>query len=152
MLSQLLIAYTYDFDAEMAHELDKDGWERPPSLAMCANVLQFVGDEGLAMADLLSRCGIVQATLKTMLDCLKRHAWITIENDRIVRLTQRGTLVRRAFRKTQDAVERRWQSQLGAETVIALRAALEEATQHLPTDFPQYPMPAAHRGGLPRGE
>jgi hypothetical protein len=45
MLSQPLIAYSYEFDAALASALGKRGSGDVPSLAMCANALQFVGSE-----------------------------------------------------------------------------------------------------------
>jgi predicted transcriptional regulator len=152
MLSQLLIAYTYAFDAALASEMSKGSAIKAPSLAMCANVLQFVGGEGLAMQELPSRCGIAPETVKTMLDCLKRHGWITIDGDRVIRLTQRGVHARLALPKSEERVERTWEAEWGEETVSALRAALEAASQNLRGEFPRYPMPAAHRGAFPRGE
>lgn len=152
MLSQLLIAYSYEFDETLVRDLGNDGSERPPSLAMCANILQFVADEGTAMQELVSLCGVAPPTVKTMLDCLRRHGWVTIASDRVVRLTPHGAQVRPAFSRANDAVERRWQVQCGAETVTALRAVLETASAQLGVATPQYPMPAAHRGAFPRGE
>lgn len=151
MLSQLLIAYTYEFDAALAKELG-DRPERPPSLAMWANVLQFLRDEGLPMKELPSRCGIARSTVRSMVQCLQRHGWITVGADGVIRLTAHGSEAKRAFPKAKEAVERQWEVRWGTRTFEALRAALEEASEHIERRFPHYPMPAAHRGGLPTGE
>lgn len=151
MLSELLIAYTYDVAAELTRELREEP-EAPPSLAMWANVLQFVSTEGIGLHELLALCGIAKPTLKTALDCLKRHGWITIDPTDFIRLTPRGMRAHHAFPKANDAIERAWESQWGVDAVRALRTALQTGMSHIEGRFPQYPMPAPHRGALPRGE
>lgn len=151
MLSQLLIAYTYEFDAALKHELG-EGFEHAPSLAMWANVLRFVGPQGVSSGDLKPLSGIAAATLKSMLDCLKRHGWVLVNADGLVQLTSRGSKAAAAFPKAQEAVERQWEASWGLDVVTALRNALEAACARLSREFPHYPMPAAHRGALPTGE
>ncbi len=152
MLSQLLIAYTYEFDAALAHELGRRGSGDLPSLAMFANVLQFVGDGAIGEEQLQSLCGIAPPTLKTMLRCLERHGWISMAADGAVQLSPAGSDAARAFPKANEAVERRWEAQCGADAITTLRRALEKTCARLPRGFPQYPMTAAHRGAFPRGE
>ena len=151
MLSRLLVAYTYDFDAALVTELGP-GSGPPPSLAMWANVLQFVSDDGLPMKELPPRCGIAKATVKSMVSCLKRHGWVAVDAGGIIRLTARGLEAKRAFPKAKAAVERQWAARWGRQTVDALRSALEDASERVDGRFPQYPMPAPHRGALPTGE
>ena len=151
LLSRLLIAYTYAFDAALAKEL-RDTPEHPPSLAMWANVLQFVPDEGLPTKELPSRCGIARSTVRSMVKCLQRHGWIVVDADGVIRLTAHGSEVKRAFPTAKEAVERQWEIRWGAQRFNALRSALEEASKHIDRRLPAYPMPAAHRGGLPAGE
>ncbi len=152
LLSQLLVDYTDRFDAAMAGELGKNGGERLPSLAMWADILQFIPDAGIGMRELRSLSGLAAPTVKTMVDCLKRHGWITFREADRIRLTRRGANARRAFAKANRSVERGWKSSWGAKTFTALRATLETASAELGDDYPRYPMPAAHRGAFPRGE
>jgi len=147
-LAGLLIAYTDDFDAAMKLLLKDSGGEPPPSLAMCANVLRFVGDSGLEASRLPKLSGIARPTIKSMLDCLQRHGWITVDSTRFVACTPRGAEVLRAMARVQRELERKWEDTLGNEVAAALQAALISAGSSLPA----YPMTAAHRGGFPRGE
>jgi hypothetical protein len=153
MLAQLLIAYTYDFDAALERAIGRtDAGEKPPSLAMWANVLQFVGDEGVDLATLSTLSGIAKPSIKSMVSCLERHRWISIDEKGAARLTALGTKAKRAWKTTLDAVEREWEAKLGTQTMETLRATLESAKSQLDRDLPQYPMPAPHRGAFPTGE
>jgi predicted transcriptional regulator len=151
MLSHLLIAYTYDFNSAL-ERLEDSRSPQLPSLAMFANVLQFVPNEGIGEKQLRSLCGVARPTLQTMLDCLKRHGWISIRDDGLVRLTPRGSGVVRAFPDANEAVEREWEAHLGTDIIATLRRALEAACTRLPRDSTQYPVTAAHRGAFPKGE
>ncbi len=153
MFAELLVAYTQDFDEALECGVGLNGnGERPPSLAMWANVLRFVGDDGVALRELPSLSGISKSTIKSMVNCLQRHGWIAIDSSDVVRLTERGMTARRAWPAALDAVERAWEAKLGPPTLEALRTALESATSSFDRSLPHYPMPAAHRGALPTGE
>ncbi|MGH7661221.1 MAG: hypothetical protein ACRENA_09965 [Vulcanimicrobiaceae bacterium] len=145
VLAQLLIAYTDDFDAAMSQQLGKVS-ARPPSLAMWANVLRFVGHDGIPSNQIVTLSGIAKPSVKSMLDCLKRHGWVSIDDSGRVRLTKSGAEAKRTWTGVQDTVERRWIERLSAEAVAALRAATQDSS------LPYYPMPAPHRGAFPRGE
>lgn len=152
MLAQLLIAYTYDFNSALTRELEDSRLQQPPSLAMFANVLQFVSDEGIQEKRLRSLCGIAAPTLRTMLDCLKRHGWISDYDGGQIRLTPRGSEVVRAFPRAKEAVEQEWEARFGTDVIETLRDALERVGAQLAQDSTQYPVTAPHRGAFPKGE
>lgn len=152
MLSQLLFAYTVDFDAALAEAFRVHAKGVPPSLAMWANVLRFVGEGGVASQKLPMLSGIAKPTIKSMIDCLRRHRWIEIDDEGTVYLTERGAIAQRAYIDAHEMVARRWQDAFGSETFEMLRTALEGATDRLGRTFPEYPMPAPHRGAYPTGE
>lgn len=152
MLSQLLIAYTVDFDAALAEVFDRRGQEAPPSLAMWANVLRFIGERGVASHELPSLSGIAKQSIKSMLDCLERHGWIEIDAGGGVHFTELGAAAQRVYDDAHLAVHRQWQAIFGAETLAVLQAALEDVTGRLGSGFPEYPMPAPHRGAHPTGK
>jgi hypothetical protein len=147
-LAGLLIAYTDDFDAAMKLLLKDSDGEPPPSLAMCANVLRFVGDSGLEASLLPKLSGIARPTIKSMLDCLHRHGWINVDSARFVTCTPRGAEALRAMASVQRQLDRKWKATLGNEIAAALQSALNSAGSSLPA----YPMTAAHRGAFPRGQ
>ncbi len=151
ILSRLLIAYTYDFDAALARESSGDS-EHPPSLAMWANVLRFVGEKGVQADAIPALSGIAKPTIKSMIDCLRRHEWVEIDHANVIRFTERGARVRRAWPNARDTVERRWREILGDDVLGALQAAAEKTAGRHSRTLPHYPMPAAHRGALPTGD
>ena len=151
-LSQLLIAYTVDFDAALAEAFRSHAEGTPPSLAMWANVLRFVGERGVASQRLPMLSGIARPTIKTMLACLQRHGWIEIDSQGTVQLTERGAVAQRVYSEAHEAVLRRWRDVCGTETFEMLRNALEGVANRLGREFPEYPMPAPHRGAYPTGE
>jgi hypothetical protein len=151
MLSQLLIAYTEAFDAVLTRELQSKPTQPPPSLAMWANVLQFVDARGVPARSLPSLSGIAKPTVMNMLSYLARHGWIAIDDKDIIRLTDRGANAQRAWTKALQTVECQWEDSLGAQTFHSLQASLQTAAQCLAPGLPQYPMTAAHRGAFPRG-
>jgi len=151
-LSQLLFAYTVEFDAALSEGFKSHAEGTPPSLAMWANVLRFVGEHPVAARELAALSGIAKPTIKSMLGCLERHGWVRLDNEGNVALTERGALARSLYNDAHEAVLRRWQNILGAETVETLRSMLESTADRLGGEFPHYPMPAPHRGAHPRGE
>jgi DNA-binding MarR family transcriptional regulator len=151
VLGRLLIAYTYEFDAAMKQVLGASD-EAPPALAMWANVLRFVGDAGVEIATLPKLSGIARPTIKSMLDCLHRHGWIVIDDARTVTLTKRGQEAQRAWAVVQPKLDRQWEALLGDEALRALRTSLDRVLERAGPPYPEYPMPAAHRGGHPKGE
>jgi hypothetical protein len=153
VLAQLLVAYTHDFDKELEREFGRTTTgERPPSLAMWANVLRFVGDEGVALREIPTLSGIAKPAVRSMVSCLQRHGWISIDADEVVRLTATGLTARKAWLRALETVEGRWAEAIGTETNGALRTALELYDGGLGKKLPHYPMPAAHRGALPAGD
>lgn len=153
VFGQLLVAYTHEFDAELAREFGRTvAGEPPPSLAVWANLLRFVGDDGVAAVRISALSGIAKPTARTMLSCLQRHGWISIDGAHVVRLTDAGMLARKAWLRALTTVEERWAEAMGVEVNRALRAALALQQDKFDKVLPHYPMPAAHRGALPTGD
>jgi hypothetical protein len=150
-LAKVLIAFTDAFDDAMSRELHA-GARRAPSLALFANVLARIGDDGIPMNALPERCGLAKPAVKSMVDCLARHGWVVVAPDGVVRATPRGADARRAFPRVVERVERAFERAWGRDVVATLRTALAAASARLDGTFPRYPMPASHRGGYPRGE
>ena len=151
-LPQLLIAYTNAFDTELARRLETNGKHAAPSLAMWANVLRFVSDDGVRASDLPALSGIAKPTIKSMVQCLERHGWIEVDKRGTVRFTAVGKAARLQWPAAREAVDSQWKERLGGEKFNALSAMLHEASDLFAVGLPQYPMPAAHRGARPSGE
>ncbi|MHB1488806.1 MAG: hypothetical protein ACYCZM_14900, partial [Acidimicrobiales bacterium] len=67
LLSRALVAFAVEFESKMPPQA--------PSLAMWSNVLQFVDGDGVTMTELLSRSGLSNAAMKSMVACMERHGW-----------------------------------------------------------------------------
>lgn len=158
LLSRVLIAYTLDFDRELdARRRTTSSKEPAPSLAMWSNVLRFVGEDGVEERRLPSLSGVSKPVTHSMVACLTRHGWVTVESSdankraNIIRFTERGSELARVWESAASDVERHWAERYGAQTVDALRLALANIASQLDDALPQYPMAIAHRGGTPTG-
>ena len=159
LLSQVLIAYTEQFDREM--DLARkaiDAREPAPSLALWANVLRFVGEDGVNQRQLAALSGVSKPVVKSMVACLERHGWIAVDPDAsdkratIVHLSRRGAALRKTWESIVARTEEEWEKRFGKDASDALRRSLETIVQQLDTELPHYPMAMAHRGGTPTGE
>jgi DNA-binding MarR family transcriptional regulator len=158
LLSQALIAYTFEFDRALNSAHDSHGGrDVAPSLAMWSNVLRFVGDRGVEARRLPELSGISKPATQILLHCLERHGWVTIDADavdgrkHIVRLTARCRKLRRVWLQVTADVEKRWEERVGEKTIADLREALEAATSQLGSEFAHYPVSLPNRGGTPTG-
>lgn len=159
LLSQVLIAYTAEFDREMDLARKAIGTREPaPSLALWANVLRFVGKDGVDQRRLAALSGVSKPVVKSMVACLERHGWITVDPDAsdkratILHLTRRGLALRKAWGSIVASTEEEWEKRFGKDVSDALRCSLETIAQQLNGELPHYPMAMAHRGGSPTGE
>jgi hypothetical protein len=169
LLAKVLLAFAIDYERES--EL---------SLALCANVLRVLSDDGIRVRDLPRLSGVSNEAIKTGLGFLGKGAYMAIEAEnpssrtKLIRLTAKGVLAQDAYSKLTAAIEERWQAQFGEEKIHRLREALERlvgdgsaersrlfrglepypdgwrASLPKPATLPHYPM-VLHRGGYPDG-
>ena len=132
LLSQALATFTIDF------EWDIRGYGA--GLSATANLLQFVGDDGMAVGQ-ASQVGEVDGGGKAGLE---RHLVAVVapgkrrDRTRKVYLTPKGKRARDSYPYRVMAVERDWRSRYG-ECVEALRGALEALGGDFGDDLPNYP-------------
>ena len=101
---------------------------------MWANVLQYVGDDGVPVGELAERA----RTSRLSLDGLQRWGYVTVDggsgvsggsrvqrgNESVVRMTAAGRKAGEIWRPLAAEVEGRWRSRFGEDTVASLREAL----------------------------
>ena len=100
---------------------------------MWANVLQYVGDDGVPVGELAKRA----RTSRLSLDGLQRWGYVTVDgssgvsrgsrvsgNGSVVRMTTAGRKAGEIWRPLAAEVEGRWRSRFGEDTVATLREAL----------------------------
>jgi DNA-binding MarR family transcriptional regulator len=146
------------------------------SLAMAANVLRVLSEEGVLQCDLPRRSGVSKEAIAMGLGVLERRGLTEMEGSartqrsKAVMLTEHGVLAAAEYNHLVCCIEDRWQQRLGAERLQKLRSALEallecrapiveplkpapgnwRAKIAPPEYLPHYPM-VLHRGGYPDG-
>jgi methyltransferase (TIGR00027 family) len=169
LLSRALLAFATEFE----HDSGRTGM----SLAIGANLLRVLTEDGVQVRDLPARSGVSKESLAMAAGAATTAGLVTEERDpagsrfRVARLTPKGARAQRAYLDVVMAVEEAWQSRFGAGRVAALRAALEPLAAGDPPPLfagltpypdgwrarvpprpvlPHYPM-TLHRGAYPDG-
>jgi len=170
LVSQALLAFTLDFERESRI-----------SLPVSANTLRVLDEAGVRVRDLPSVTGVSKEANAMAVGFLERHGCVLVEPDpsagrgKTVRLSRKGRGAQDKYRRILGATEEHWRSQLGEDTVDALRGSLGRlvgeqprrgtsplfgglepypegwrASDTKPETLPHYPM-VLHRGGYPDG-
>jgi DNA-binding MarR family transcriptional regulator len=169
LLSQVLVAFTIEFDNEaehrMPHRTTATGGAGAPrgatwlvSQVMWSNVLQFVGPEGVRVGELHARA----RTRRDSLVGLQRWGYVTVgpgpghgggspKDDRMVRPTAAGLRARGVWAPLVEVIEERWRGRFGPDAVDGLRSSLERVVGHLDVELPRY-LPVVHPGQNGRAE
>jgi hypothetical protein len=141
LLSQLLIAFTIEFDNESEHRLPHrttlgaaGGQGRGPwlvSQAMWTNFLQYLGEDGMPLGEIGDLAHI------TNLAGLQRWGYITVapdpadgrpappRRDWIVRPTRAARRAQQVWEPLAGIIEDRWRARFGADAITALRDGLQ---------------------------
>ena len=123
LLSQVLLAFTLDFERESA-----------VSLAIAANALRVLTADGVRMRDLPYLTGVSKEALSMAAGILTRRSCAVAEPDRaagrgqLIRLTPRGLSARDEYLRLLGVVEQRWRARFGPGTIDALRRSLLSVT------------------------
>jgi methyltransferase (TIGR00027 family) len=166
LLSRVLLAFALDYEAES--EI---------SLAVGANLLRVLGEDGTRPRDLPVLTGISKEAVAWAMGVLLRARSTVEEPDpaasrgKVARLSPRGLVAQERYVELLDAIEDRWRARFGADTIAALRQPLEalalgqppplfQGLEPYPDNWrasvrpartlPYYPM-VLHRGGYPDG-
>jgi DNA-binding MarR family transcriptional regulator len=168
LLSRVLLAFAVDF--EEGSRL---------SLAMSANVLRVLNNDGVRVRDLPELTGVSKEAVAMSVGFLEKHGCVTVEpvpppgRGQRVRLTKRGHIAQQVTGNLVVDVEQHWETRFGTDAVRSLRSSLEpivgdgtaqsplfggltpypdgwRAGVRPPTTLPHYPM-VLHRGGYPDG-
>jgi hypothetical protein len=166
-LARVLVAFALEF--EESSKL---------SLALCADALRVLDEKGVRARDLPELSGVSKEAIAMALGFMKNRGLCVEEQEgkgkaRVVRLSEKGRLVRVSFERVLAETEARWAERFG-ERLARLRRALEkllgdsgrDQTELLkgieptkgcwraeiprPTTLPWFPM-VLHRGGYPDG-
>lgn len=163
LLSRTLLAFALEFERES--EI---------SLAISANVVRVLDEQGVRVRDLPLLSGVSKEAIRMALGFLEKRRLIVVEREpaggpnKIARLTPGGQKVQEAYTDLVRIIEERWQSRFGHETIRGLRSQLEgfvgerllsglepypdgwRASVRKSGPLPHFPM-VLHRGGFPDG-
>ncbi len=155
LLSHALVAFTIEFDNEAEHRMahrttrhgSKGGSLPAPwlvSLAMWSNCMQFVGEEGVTIRDLMRL-----ARTKTNFAGMHRWGYIVVEpgpHERrskqpnaewLVRATAAGRKAQEVWRPLFGVIEKRWQERFGKNEIDRLRESLWAVARQLDVELPE---------------
>ncbi len=163
LLSRVLLAFAIEFERES-----------DLSLAICANVVRVLDEQGARVRDLPLASGVSKEAINIALGVLQKKGVAAIEPDpagrgKVARLTSKGRRAQDAYRQLVGVIEDRWQARFGT-AIPTLRGLLEQlvgerelllsglepypdgwrASVRKPTTLPHFPM-VLHRGGFPDG-
>jgi DNA-binding MarR family transcriptional regulator len=156
LLSQVLVAFTIEFDNESERQMQhrttnqtaKGGGRVGPwlvSMAMWSNCMQFIGERGVRV-DELGRL----ARTATNLNGMQRWGYIIVEPDPNpgdkrpktprshwrIRATASGQRAQEVWRPLFGAIEERWQVRVGKNEIRQLRDSLSAIVQQIDLDLP----------------
>jgi DNA-binding MarR family transcriptional regulator len=166
LLSRVLLAFAIEFEQES-----------PVSLAISADVLRVLDEDGVRVRDLPGLSGVSKEGISIAMGILTKQGLAVSGpatdggRGQVATLTPRGRSVQNECHERLSEIEHRWQARFGGETIAALRDALERLTSDSGSRLseglepppggwraevrgkamlPQYPM-VLHRGGFPDG-
>src|SRR5580692_8221487 len=95
LLSQVLVAFTVEFDNEFERRMVEAGYPGALlSLTAWANVMRFVGDSGITVRDLAARALAPDNTIKFQLACLERWSFVAFHPHPIQKRREGGVCSR----------------------------------------------------------
>jgi DNA-binding MarR family transcriptional regulator len=152
LLSKVLLAFAIEFESDSGM-----------SLAISANVLRTIGQEGVPIRDLPRLAGISKEAVAMSLGRLEERGFTVVQaastgsRAKRVGLTPKGRIAQDAYFRLVVEIEQKWQARFGKETVDILRESLErmdgDATaQHSPLFRGLEPYPVGWRAAVPKPE
>jgi len=169
LLAKVLLAFAIEFERDSGL-----------SLAISANVLRLVGQDGVRVRDLPRLSGVSKEAIAMALGRLEERGLATIQPEasgsrvRILVLTPQGRRAQNTYHQLVREIEQRWRATFGKDPIRNLRKLLERvvgdpsakisplfrglepypdgwrASVPKPEVLPYYPM-VLHRGGFPDG-
>jgi DNA-binding MarR family transcriptional regulator len=158
LLSQVLVAFTIEFDNEFEHAMPHRTTTSGPagvprhgpwlvSMAMWANCMKFVSDEWMPVRE-LERL----ARTPTNLAGMERWGYLEVKpdpadartkpprEDLLIRSARGGRKAQEVWRPLTGRIEDRWRERLGSDTIDGLRdslaALVAQLDPHLPDSMP----------------
>jgi DNA-binding MarR family transcriptional regulator len=125
LLARVVLLFTIEFERESTL-----------SLAISADALRVVNDEGVRVRDLPGLTGVSKEAIAVSVGFLERHGYGVREPDpnvsrtKLLRLTAQGRAARADYWRNLDEVEARWHARAGNDAINRLRRSLEQLFDH----------------------
>jgi hypothetical protein len=166
LLSRVLLAFAIEFERES-----------DLSLAVSANLLRVLDEEGVRVRDLPALTGVSKESMSMAMGILQKKRLAVIEpgsRTKVARLTAKGRDAQGVYLRLIVEIEKRWRTRFGNKAIGRLWESLEQlvgepgqetsalfrglepypdgwrASKPGPETLPHYPM-VLHRGGFPDG-
>jgi hypothetical protein len=147
LLSQVLIAFTIEFDNEfehlVPHRTTKHGSTGDPrsvpwlvSMAMWQQFLRFVPVEGISVKELHRLTGLPAKTFKMWLTRMSKWWRYVNVSALYVRPTTGGLKALETWRPLTGVIEKRWVERFGSDFINQLSEATQSLVQQFPVDYP----------------
>ena len=120
LLARVLLAFAVEFDTR-SHG----------SLAIGANVLRVLTEEGVALRDVPVLSGVSKESIAMAMGVLEKHKLVeqaknpAAKTGKLVRLTLKGVELREQAMKLVETIEHEWHARFGHDPMRRLRGALE---------------------------
>ncbi len=138
LLSHALIAFTEEYAHLAGDDLSQ------PHLAVWANVLRVIDDDGLAERELGAKAILAKRAVRVAVRDLAAQGWLHVVPAtkagglKMLHLTARGRGARDAGKHLAESVERRWRRRFGAALIDGLRTSLATAANAVDVELPWY--------------
>jgi hypothetical protein len=149
LLSQVLVAFTIEFDNEfeqqMPHRTTRHGSTAGPggrrgpwlvSMVMWSNCMQYVPDEGIAVRELARRARVTDKSMRLVLTRMGSWWGYLVVEPPHVRLTPAGRKAQQVWRPLTATIEDRWLDRHGSRLIGELRASLGALASQIEVDLP----------------
>jgi DNA-binding MarR family transcriptional regulator len=175
LMSKILLALGLGFESESDLSLGVYTANGRGRLAISANVLRVLDEQGVRARDVPALSGVAKMTVDNWLGILEKHRYLTIGPGpaggrfKVARLTARGRRAQDVYRRWAADAERQMADRFGAQAVGALRDAVQplladgllwqgtepypdgwRAQVAKPATLPHYPV-ISFGGGFPDG-
>jgi DNA-binding MarR family transcriptional regulator len=175
-LSQILVAFTIEFDNEFEHQMPHRttrhgstgpgaGVRRPPwlvSMAMWEHCMRFIPEEGIPAAELARRAQLTGHSMQTVLRRMgKWWGYLVVQPDPadtrakppqaawLVRPTSAGRRAQEIWAPLTGMIEERWRDRFGRAEIEQFCAALQGIVVQLDVRLPDYLPVGELAGGEP---
>jgi DNA-binding MarR family transcriptional regulator len=151
LLSQVLVAFTIEFDNEFEHQMPHRttrhgstagaGGRRGPwlvSMVMWSNCMQYVPDEGIAVKELARRARITDKSMRLVVTRMGSWWGYLVVEPPQVRPTPAGRQAQQVWRPLAATIENRWLDRHGNRPIGELRASLGAMVSQIDVDLPDY--------------